>query len=453
MENITVYVHVSGGDFTLFANPSLLTITQGGSTSTTLTVSGINGFAGLVNFTAYAIGPGPGLQESFSPLNVTLSTLAPNATAVMTVTASPSTTLGSYSITINGISYSSGNLTLHSITIYATVLAKPDFSISSSPPSLAVQAGTSAGFRVTLMSLNGFSGVVQVYSTTSASGATISPNQYAVSLSAGGTNNTALSISTTRAAPPGTYTITLTGNSTIGSHVTSITLVVTPPADFSLTANPAGLIIVSGASAASTISISPINGFTAPVNLNATGQSGFTASFSVNPITSGTGTSTLNITVASSVSAGSYILTMTGSSGSITHSATLNVTVAASAKTTLVVTQLSWTHRLSLSKNGATQTFTLNVKNTGVSPAYVQLLAAGNSTDLKSFFNVESGVTLLSPGASVTITLSQLFNATGIGVKFNFTIQLFYGTSIDAAGTILSPHTLQAVKGSFTIVK
>jgi len=157
--------------------------------------------------------------------------------------------------------------------------------------------------------------------------------------------------------------------------------------------------------------------------------------------------------VAGSVSAGSYILTVTGSSGSISHTATINVTVAASAKTTFVVTQVSWTHRLSLSKNGATQTFTLNVKNTGISPAYVQLLAAGNSTDLKSFFNVESGVALLSPGASVTITLSQLFNATGIGVKFDFTIQLFYGTSIDAAGTILSPHTLQAVKGSFTIVK
>ncbi len=453
MENITVYVHVSGGDFTLFTNPSLLTITQGSSTSTTLTVSGINGFTGFVNFTAYAIGPGPGLQESFSPLTVTLSTSAPNATAVMTVTASPSTTLGSYAITINGISYSTGNLTLHSITIYATVLAKPDFSISSSPSPLTVQSGTSAGFRVTLMSLNGFSGVVQIYSTTSASGTTISPNQYAVTLPAGGTNNTALSISTTRAATPGTYTITLTGNSTIGSHVTSITLIVTPPADYSLTANPAGLIIVSGASAASTISISPINGFTAPVNLNATGQSGFTASFSVNPITSGTGTSTLNITVASSVSAGSYILTVTGTSGPITHSATLNVTVAASAKTTLVVTQVSWTHRLSLSKNSPTQTFTLNVKNTGISPAYVQLLAAGNSTDLKSFFNVESGVALLSPGASTTITLSQPFNGTIIGLKFNFTIQLFYGTSIDPTGTILNPHTLQTVKGSFTIVK
>src|SRR5207247_6200082 len=138
----------------------------------------------------------------------------PNAPAFMTVTASPSTTLGSYVITINGISYSSGNLTLHSITISATVLAKPDFSISSSPSPLTVQAGTSAGFKVTLMSLNGFSGMVQIYSTTSASGATIIPNQYDASLSAGGTNDTAFSIWTRRATHTGTYTITFTAHST-----------------------------------------------------------------------------------------------------------------------------------------------------------------------------------------------------------------------------------------------
>src|SRR5207245_2434840 len=338
-------------------------------------------------------------------------------------------------------------------TIYATVLAQPDFSISFTPFPLTVQAGSSADFQVTLMSLSGFSGVVQVYPTVSAFGATISPNQYDVSLSAGGTNNTGFSVSTTRATPPGTYTITLTGNSTIGSHVTTLTLIVTPPADFSLTTNPAGLIIVSGTSAASTISISPFNGFTAPVNLNATGQSGFTTSLSINPVKGGLGTSTLNITVASSVSAGSYILTVTGSSGSITHSATLNVTVAASAKTTLVVTQVSWAHRLSLTKSSSAQTFTLTVKNTGVSPAYVQLLVAGNSTNLNSFFNVESRVILLSPGTSMTITLSQPFNATSIGLKFNFTIQLFYGTGIGPSGIILSPHALQVVKGSFTVVR
>src|SRR5207253_6234019 len=99
---------------------------------------------------------------------------------------------------------------------------------------------------------------------------------------------------------------------------------------------------------------------------------------SINPILGGSGTSTLTVTAASSVAAGSYIITVTGNSGSITHSLTLNVTVASSSKLTLSVVQVSWTHRLSLSKNGGSQTFTMTVKNTGKSPAYVQLLAAGH---------------------------------------------------------------------------
>jgi len=142
-----------------------------------------------------------------------------------------------------------------------------------------------------------------------------------------------------------------------------------------------------------------------------------------------------------------------GNGGAVNHTATISVTVTTSAQITFVVRQASWIHKLSLSKSSATQTFTLTVKNTGVSPAYVQLLAAGNSTNLKSFFTVESGVALLSPSASITLTLTQPFNATSIGLKFNFTIQLFYGTSIDPAGTILSPHALQVVKGSFTVAK
>jgi len=300
---------------------------------------------------------------------------------------------------------------------------------------------------------DGFAGTVQLSAIVTPPGLTAVTIPSTVQVSSNNITQAVVTITTTTATIPGNYTIDIIGNSTSGFHTVSITVTVTPRSDFKLSSSVSAMIILTGASAASTLSVSPVAGFTGSVTLSATAPPGFTTNFSVNPITGGSGTSTLNITVASSVGEGSYILTVTGSSGSITHSATINVTVAASAKTTLVVTQVSWTHRLSLSKNSTTQTFTLNVKNTGVSPAYVQLLAAGNSTDLKSFFNVESGVTLLSPGASITITLSQPFNGTIIGLKFNFTIQLFYGTSIDPAGTILSPHTLQAVKGSFTIVK
>ncbi len=131
----------------------------------------------------------------------------------------------------------------------------------------------------------------------------------------------------------------------------------------------------------------------------------------------------------------------------------INVTVATSSKSNIVVSQISWSHRLSLSKNNNTQTFTLTIKNTDKNPLYIQVLSTGNSTNLKSSFNVESGVTLLSSGSSLTISLNQQFNATSIGSKFNFTILLFHGTSVDKSGNILDPQTLQVAKGSFTIVQ
>ncbi len=439
-------------DFALLARPSYVTLLQDGSTSTSLIVSGINEFSGLVNFTAYSPGFAPGLGESFTPLNVTLSPSNPNATLTMTISASQDTPPGPYNVTVVGISYAGGGFTVHTVMVEVTVLAKPDFTVAISPIFMDVVQATTGSFTISMTSNYHFSGNVSLTALLTPSGPTASFSDSTVFIGDGSVAVSALTVAA-GSSPVGYYNVTIEAVAGSLSHQVVVNIYIAPKPDFSLATSSTGLIIVSGASAISTVSISPINGFVAPVTLSATGPAGFTTSYSVNPISGGSGTSTLTVAVAGSVSAGSYILTVTGSSGSITHSATLNVTVAASAKTTLVVTQVSWTHRLSLSKNSPTQTFTLNVKNTGISPAYVQLLAAGNSTDLKSFFNVESGVALLSPGASITITLSQPFNGTIIGLKFNFTIQLFYGTSIDPAGNILSPHTLQAVKGSFTIVK
>src|SRR5207245_1632080 len=148
-------------------------------------------------------------------------------------------------------------------------------------------------------------------------------------------------------SPVGFYNVTIQAVAGSLSHQVVVNIYVAPKPDFSLATSSTGLIIVSGASAASTVSVSPINGFVAPVTLSATEPAGFTTSYSINPILGGSGTSTLTVAVAGSVSAGAYILTVTGSSGSITHSATFNVTVAASAKTQFVVTQVSWTNRVS----------------------------------------------------------------------------------------------------------
>jgi len=298
---------------------------------------------------------------------------------------------------------------------------------------------------------DGFAGTVQLSAIVTPPGLTAVTIPSTVQVSSNNITQAAVTVTTTTATIPGNYTIDIIGNSTSGFHTVSITVTVTPRPDFKLSSSASAMIIQTGGSATSTVTVSPIASFTGAVALSTTAPTGFTTSFSTNPITGGTGTSTLTIIVGTSVAPGSYTLTVNGNSGSTTHTTTINVTVTASTKTTLVVTQTSWTHRLSLSKNGHTQTFTVTIKNTGKTPAYIQLLAAGNSTNLTSSFNLGSAVALLTPGKSVTISLSQPFNTTSIGLKFNFTIQLLYGTSIEATGNILSPQTIQVAKGTFAI--
>src|SRR5881296_317486 len=450
-ENITIFVQVIGTDFNLFAYPSSLTLSQGGSASTTLIISGIGGFTGLVNFTAYSLGYAPGLEESFSPLNVTLSQSSPNATLTMTVSASLDTPAGSYNVTVVGVSYSGGGFATHTVTVEVTVLARPDFTIATTPVFINIVQGTTGSFTISLTSNNGFSGIVSLTALLTPPGPNADFSNSTVFIGEGSNAVSTLTI-IAGGSPVGFYNVTIEAVAGSLSHQVVVNIYIAPKPDFSLATSSTGLIIVSGASDTSTVSVSPMNGFVAPVSLSATGPAGFTTSYSINPIMGGSGTSTLTVTVDSSVATGSYIVTVTGTSGLIAHSATINVTVSSSTKTNLVVSQVSWNHRLSLSKNGNTQTFTLILKNTGKSMLYVQLLAAGNSTDLKSFFNLKSGVASLSPGSSLMISLSQPFDTTSIGSKYSFTLQVFYGTSIDSSGNILSPQTLQVVKGAFTIV-
>ncbi|HZP65646.1 MAG TPA: hypothetical protein VFB32_05000 [Rudaea sp.] len=96
-------------------------------------------------------------------------------------------------------------------------------------------------------------------------------------------------------------------------------------ADFSLSASPGTVTVQPGATATTTITETPANGFTGSVALSATGlPSGVTASF--NP-SSTTGSSTLTFTASSSAAAGTSTVTVKGVSGSLSHTATVTLTV------------------------------------------------------------------------------------------------------------------------------
>jgi len=72
-----------------------------------------------------------------------------------------------------------------------------------------------------------------------------------------------------------------------------------------------------------TITVTPVNGFNGSVSLAATGvPAGAVAAFVTNPATS---TSTMTFTEEGAPTSGTFPVTVTGTSGSLTHSVTFNV--------------------------------------------------------------------------------------------------------------------------------
>src|SRR5208337_3699990 len=109
--------------YTLSASPRTLSVVQGNSVSSTITVNPLNGFSGSVNLTASGLPSG--VTAAFVP-NPTTST------STLTLTASATAALGTATITINGTSGTLSGSTTLSLTV------NPSGAVASvSPTSLA----------------------------------------------------------------------------------------------------------------------------------------------------------------------------------------------------------------------------------------------------------------------------------------------------------------------------
>lgn len=100
-------------------------------------------------------------------------------------------------------------------------------------------------------------------------------------------------------------------------------------ADFFLSATPASQSVDPGASTSYTVTVSPSGGFTGDVALSVTSglPANAAASFSPPTVAGGSGSSILTVTTASTTPAGNYTLTITGTSGVLSHSASVRLKV------------------------------------------------------------------------------------------------------------------------------
>ena len=195
----------------------------------------------------------------------------------------------------------------------------PDFSLTSNPSSVALKSGTTGSFTATVSAQNGFTGTVSLSTSTSPSaGLTVSCSPGSIS---GGSGSSTCSLT---GSSPGNYTVIVTGTSGSLSHTASVSVSVTqsPSPDFTISASPTGVIANVGAAGASSITVAPRNGFTGTITLaTTTNSTNLTCTLSSSSIPGGSGTSTLSCNGSPT---GNYLATITGTSGTLSHSA--NVT-------------------------------------------------------------------------------------------------------------------------------
>jgi cellulose 1,4-beta-cellobiosidase len=403
-------------DFSITAAPpAAVTITPGSNPTATVSVASLFGFTGAVSITA--TGLPAGVIANFSPSSVNGS-----GSIVINFNAQSTTPAGTTNISIVG---TSGTLT-HSATIAVTVTgtATPDFSLAAANASVA-QGGTAAG-AVTITRLSGFAGAVALTASGLPAGVTASFNPASTTTSASTLTFTASSTATLGAA-----TVTITGVSGTLTHTATLSLTVTAvqTPNFTLAASPASVSVAQGATGSSVLTVTPSGGFTGAVALTASGlPAGVTGAFSP---ASTTGTSTLTFTASSTATIGAATITVTGVSGTLTHTTTISLSVTA-----VQVPNFALAGTSAAVTRGATGTSTITVTPSGGFTGAVALSASGLPAGVTAAFSPASTTSTLTFTASSTATLgAATITITGVSGTLTHTATISLTVNAAVTGT------------------
>jgi plastocyanin len=323
--NFTLYAYLSGWNSSKPSGPNpTITVTQGDTISFTLIGGDSLTHLFLLDIDNSSITtdcPNPGPDKCSGNITPTYG----SSVAPFTISAAPGTYF--YYCTYHSPMYMVGKFVIRTSTT-------PDFTIAANPTTIGPLntrvAGTSA---ITVAPANGFTGAVTLTASPSSGlNATVFPTTIS-----GGSGSATLAVNSTTA---GSYSVTVTGTGSPGTHSTTITVTVVMP-DFKIALSSSTLTVAPGASGNVMVTLTSLNGFSGTVSLtSALSSSGPQVTF--NPASlavpsSASVSSTLSVSAASSgaystpVSQGSYMVTVTGTSGSLVHSATLALTVGSSA--------------------------------------------------------------------------------------------------------------------------
>ena len=202
--------------------------------------------------------------------------------------------------------------------------------------------------------------------------------------------------------------------------------------DFSLSASPSSLTLAPNTGGTSTITVTPSGAFAGAVALSISGvPAGATASFS--PATTTT-TSALTINTGTA-SAGTYSLTVTGTSGALTHTTGVTLTVTGAPDFSLSATPSSVT-----AQQGSSATSTITVAPQNGFNGTVALSVSGLPSGASGSFNPAS-----------TTTTSVLTLSAGTAAPGNYVVTVTGASGALTHGTSVTLTVTPAQQPAFSL--
>ncbi len=413
------------------SGPATLTIAgPGNSAAATMTVTPFGGFTGTVNLTCSITGSSPSdSAPTCEAASASISSTA-SATTTLTFTSTSTTTPDTYAVIVTAQDAAKTVNATANVSLTVAPAAAGAFTLAATPVTV-VQPATTGSSTVTVTPSGGFSGAVAI----TCSGATgISCAATSATVASGAATAT-LNLQVASSVLPGSYSVAITGTDSTGKITASTTASVTVQAAAavpSLGISATAVTFASpGAAAASTITLTPLGGFSGAVTFScavASGPTNAVSSPSCQPLSAtvdgaSPSTATLNLQTTSDTTPGTYQITLNATQGgtvvaTTTMAATVNPS-AVPAGFTLSSTAVS------ISGIGATGTSTITVTPAGGFTGQVNLscvitsspsgandiptcsFAAGNSVVISSSAPATATVTITSSATSNSALLAR----------------------------------------------
>lgn len=205
-------------DFTVAAEPSDITVEQGGSGTSVVSTALIAGTSDVVSLSTEVNPQEGGVTASLSP-----EVVGAGDATTLTVDAAAGAKPGKYTITVTG----RGSAATHATSVAVTVPAPPpdpDFSLTAAPSTLTVARGSPATSAITTAVVSGTAPTVELSAAVSPAGAGVSGSVSPASITAGA--GATLTVEASASATPGTYTVTVTGSGAAHIHVADVAVTV-----------------------------------------------------------------------------------------------------------------------------------------------------------------------------------------------------------------------------------